>query len=187
MSILATVLRIKFTEVLYVSWARHWFSLLRYQADASRSAHLGYPVGTFPAGEKFVHALPTKHPSEDQIIHLELPALHEPMVVAPERLPAACIFNSSLPSSLIDQVDILTSELVLRGFVTCLYTQRVHGHFWGKAGVTSPQLNRINSILIPLSCNFFFGSPSAKNSRVKRGWPGAISGWVTDREVFPGA
>jgi hypothetical protein len=52
--------------------------------------------------------------------------------------------------------------------------------------VTSPRLNRINSILIPLSCNFFSGSPSAKNSRVKRAWPGAISGWVTDREVFPG-
>jgi hypothetical protein len=30
-----------------------------------------------------------------------------------------------------------------------------------------PRLNRINSILIPLSCNFFSGSPSAKNSRVK--------------------
>jgi hypothetical protein len=50
-----------------------------------------------------------------------------------------------------------------------------------------PRLNRINSILIPLSCNFFSGSPSAKNFRVKRAWPEAISGWVTDREVFPGA
>jgi hypothetical protein len=53
--------------------------------------------------------------------------------------------------------------------------------------VTSPQLNRINSILIPLSCNFFSGSPPAKNSGVKRAWPRAISGWVTDREIFPGA
>jgi hypothetical protein len=34
--------------------------------------------------------------------------------------------------------------------------------------VTSPRLNRINSILIPLSCNFFSGSPPAKNSGVKR-------------------
>jgi hypothetical protein len=49
-----------------------------------------------------------------------------------------------------------------------------------------PRLNRINSILIPLSCNFFSGSPSAKNSGVKRAWPGAILGWVTDREVFLG-
>jgi hypothetical protein len=82
MSSLATALRIKLTEVLYVPWAWHWFSLLRCQADTSRSAHLGYPVGTFPAGGTFVHALPAKHPPKDQIIHLELPASHEPLVVA---------------------------------------------------------------------------------------------------------
>jgi hypothetical protein len=52
---------------------------------------------------------------------------------------------------------------------------------------SSKGLNRINSILIPLSCNFFSGSPSAKNFGVKRAWAGAISGWVTDREVLPGA
>jgi hypothetical protein len=52
--------------------------------------------------------------------------------------------------------------------------------------VTS-RLNRINSILIPSSCNFFSESPSAKNSGVKRVWLGTISGWVTDREVFSGA
>ena len=29
-------------------------------------------------------------------------------------------------------------------------------------------------ILIPTSCNFFSGSPSLKNSKVKRAWPGAM-------------
>ena len=29
-------------------------------------------------------------------------------------------------------------------------------------------------ILIPISCNFFSGSPSANNSKVKRAWPGAM-------------
>jgi hypothetical protein len=120
MSSLATALRIKLTYVLYIPWVWHWFSLLHCQADASRSAHLGYPVGTFPVGGKFVHALPVNHTPEDQIIHLELSASHEPLVVAPERLSVACIFNSNLPSSLVDQVDILTPELVLRGFVVCL-------------------------------------------------------------------
>jgi hypothetical protein len=129
MSSLATALRIKLTEVLYIPWAWHWFSLLHCQADTSRSAHLGYPIGTFLAGGKFVHALPAKHPFEGQIIHLELPASHELLVVAPERMPVACIFNSILPSSLVDQVDILTSELVLRVFVICLDTQRDHGDF----------------------------------------------------------
>jgi hypothetical protein len=120
MSSLTTVLRIKLIEVLYVPWVWHWFSLLCSQVDTSRPTHLGYPEGTFPAGGKFVHALPVKHPSEDQIIHLELFASHEPLVVASERLLVACIFNSILPSSLIDKVDILTPELVLRGFVVCL-------------------------------------------------------------------
>jgi hypothetical protein len=102
MSSLAAALSIKLMEVLYVPWAWHWFSLLRSQADASGLAHLGYPEGTFLAGEKLVHALPVKHPSEDQIIHLELYASHEPLMVAPERLPVACIFNSRLSSLLID-------------------------------------------------------------------------------------
>jgi hypothetical protein len=63
---------------------------------------LGYSEGTFLAGGTLVHALPVKHLPKNQIIHLELFASHEPLVVAPERLPVACIFNSRMPSSLID-------------------------------------------------------------------------------------
>jgi hypothetical protein len=100
--------------------------------DTSRLAHLHYSEGTFPAGGKLVQALPVKHPSKDQIIHLELSASHEPLVVAPERLSVACIFNHRLPSLHVNQVDILTPELVMRGFVVCLDTQRVHGDFRGK-------------------------------------------------------
>jgi hypothetical protein len=42
----------------------------------------------------------------------------------------------------------------------------------------------IDRIIIPPRYNFFFGSPPAKNFGVKRAWLGAISGWVTIREVF---
>jgi hypothetical protein len=49
------------------------------------------------------------------------------------------------------------------------------------------RLNRIDRILIPPRYTLFFGSPPAKNSGVKCAWPGAISGWVTNREVFLGA
>jgi len=49
-----------------------------------------------------------------------------------------------------------------------------------------PGLNRINRRLIAISCNFFSGSLSQKNSKVKRAWPRAILGCVTDREVVPG-
>jgi hypothetical protein len=132
MSSHAAALSIKLTEVLYVSWVWHWFSLLCSQADASRSAHLRYPNGTFSTGGKFLHALPVKHPSEDKIIHLELSALHEPLMVVPERLPVACSFNSRLPSLLVDQVDIITLELLLHGFILCLDTQRAHGDLWGE-------------------------------------------------------
>jgi hypothetical protein len=134
MSSLPTALSIKLTEVLYVPWVWHWFSLLS-QADTSRSKHLGCPEGTFLAGEKFVRALPIKHPLEDQIIHLKLYASHEPLVVAPKRLPVACIFNSRLSSSLVDQANILTPELVLRSFIVCLDPQRARGDFWGKDGL----------------------------------------------------
>jgi hypothetical protein len=44
----------------------------------------------------------------------------------------------------------------------------------------------IDIILIPSRCTFFFGSPPAKNSRVKRAWPGAILRWVIDQKVFLG-
>jgi hypothetical protein len=135
MSSLPTALSIKLTDVLYVPWAWHWFSLLCSQADTSRSTHLGYSEGTILVGGKFIHVLPVKHPSEDQIIHLELSTSHEPLVVAPEHLPVTCIFNSRLPSSLIDQVNILTLELVLRDFIVCLDTQRAHDDFRGKDGL----------------------------------------------------
>jgi hypothetical protein len=135
MSSLATALSIKLTQVLYVPWAWHQFSLLHSHADTSRLAHLGYPEGTFPVRGKLVHALPIKHPPEDQIIHLELSAPHEPLVVAPKCLLVACIFNTRLPSSLVDQVDILTSELVPHGFVVCLDTQTAHSDFQGKDGL----------------------------------------------------
>jgi hypothetical protein len=57
---------------------------------------------TFLAEGKLIHALPVKHPSEHQIIHLELSTSNELLMVALEHLPVACIFNSRLPSSLID-------------------------------------------------------------------------------------
>jgi hypothetical protein len=49
-----------------------------------------------------------------------------------------------------------------------------------------PGLNRIDRILIPTRCNFFSGSSFPENFQVKRAWPRAIWGWVTDRELDPG-
>jgi hypothetical protein len=45
-----------------------------------------------------------------------------------------------------------------------------------------PRLNRINNVIIPTRCIFFFGSLSQKNLQVKRAWLGAIwDGWPTGK------
>jgi hypothetical protein len=41
-------------------------------------------------------------------------------------------------------------------------------------GYPGPRLNRINSVIIPTRCIFFFGSLSRKNLQVKCAWLGAI-------------
>jgi hypothetical protein len=102
MSGLTAVLSIKLTDVLYVPRAWHWFSIICSQADASRSTYLDYPKGTFLARGKLVHALPVKSPPKHQIIHLELSVTHKLLMVALQRLPVVCIFNSRLPHSLIN-------------------------------------------------------------------------------------
>jgi hypothetical protein len=116
------VLRIKLTEVLYVPWISQWFSILRSQVDTSRATDLGHSEGALPVGGELVSTLSSEHPLEHQILHLELSATHEPLLVAFECLAVPCIFYSRLPSSLIDEVDIFTPELVPHGFVICLDT-----------------------------------------------------------------
>jgi hypothetical protein len=83
---------------------------------------LCYSKGSLSAGGEFVSNLSCEHPPEHQIIHLELSAMHEPLAIAPEHLVVSCILNSRLSSLLINEVDIFTPELVLRGFVVYLGT-----------------------------------------------------------------
>jgi hypothetical protein len=44
----------------------------------------------------------------------------------------------------------------------------------------------IDRMFIPQRYTFFSESPSTKNYKVKRAWPGAILGWMIGREVFLG-
>jgi hypothetical protein len=46
-----------------------------------------------------------------------------------ECLAVPCIFNSRLPSSFFDKVDIFALELVLCGFDICLDTEGAHDDF----------------------------------------------------------
>jgi hypothetical protein len=83
---------------------------------------LGHTEGALPVGGELVSTLLSEHPPEHQIVHLELSAMHELLLVTFEYLTIPCIFNSILSSSFIDEVDIFAPELVLCGFVECLDT-----------------------------------------------------------------
>jgi hypothetical protein len=51
-------------EVFYIPWIRQWYSILRSEADASRTADPCYPEGTLPAGGKFVCAFTGEYAPE---------------------------------------------------------------------------------------------------------------------------
>jgi hypothetical protein len=107
-------------EVLYVLRIRQWCPILCSQVNASGVVDLCHLEGTLPIGGKFLHSFTSKNVPEHQIVHLKLPTTHEPLVIAPEQLMAPCILESCLPSLLIDEVDIITLELILRCFIICL-------------------------------------------------------------------
>jgi hypothetical protein len=70
------------------------------------------------------------------MIHVELSTMHELLMIAPEHFEVSCIFNSILPSSFIDEVDILMPELVLCWFIVCLDAEGAHGDLWGEDGLS---------------------------------------------------
>jgi hypothetical protein len=48
--------------------------------------------------------------------------MHKLLVLTPKYMAVPCISKSCLPSCFINEVDIITLELVLYGFVVCLDT-----------------------------------------------------------------
>ena len=56
-------------------------------------------------------------PSEDEVASPELPTVHEPLMIAPERLVVACISDCCSPPSFVDEVHIVTPPPLLHGFV----------------------------------------------------------------------
>ena len=56
-------------------------------------------------------------PSEDEVASPELPTVHEPLMIAPERLVVACILDCCSPPSLVNEVHVVASQLLLHGFV----------------------------------------------------------------------
>ena len=59
-------------------------------------------------------------PSEDMVASPELPTVHEPLMIAPERLVVACISDCFSPPSFVNEVHIVTPLLFLHGLVKSL-------------------------------------------------------------------
>jgi hypothetical protein len=60
--------------------------------------------------------------------------MHEPLVIAPERLVVPCISGRRLPSALVDEVHVLSSQLFLHRLIESLDPWGAHNDFRGKAG-----------------------------------------------------
>jgi hypothetical protein len=113
-----------------------------------------------PSRGELVCAFTGEYTLEYHITHLELPATHEPLVIAPERLTVLCVSDSCLPSSLVDEVNIITPEQVLRGFIICLDTwepmvisrERIASTPYTKKKGVSP-VARIGDVRLPQSAH----------------------------------
>ena len=72
--------------MLYVPWVGQRHSIFCGEANASGPAYLCNLEGPLPAGGKFVEPRSVQDPSEDEVASPELPTVHEPLMIAPERL-----------------------------------------------------------------------------------------------------
>ena len=110
-------LGVKLTQMLYVPWVGQRHSIFCGEANASGPAYLCNPEGPLPAGGKFVEPCSAQDPSEDEVASPELPTMHEPLMIAPERLVVACISDCCSPPSLVNEVHVVAPQLFLHGFV----------------------------------------------------------------------
>ena len=106
--------------MLYVPWVGQRHSIFSGEANASGQAYLCNPEGPLPAGEEFVEPYSVQNPPQDEVASPELPTVHEPLMIAPERLVVACISDCCSPSSFVNEVHIVTPQLLLHGFVKSL-------------------------------------------------------------------
>ena len=92
-------LGVKLTQMLYIPWVGQRHSIFCGEANAPGPAYLCNLEGPFLAGGKFVEPCPAQDPSEDEVASLELAIVHEPLMIAPERLVVACISDCCSPPS----------------------------------------------------------------------------------------
>ena len=106
--------------MLYVPWVGQRHSIFGGEANASGPAYLCDLEGSLPAGGEFMEPRSIQDLSKDEVASPELPTVHEPLMIAPERLVVACVSDCCSPPSLGDEVGIVTPLLLLHGFVISL-------------------------------------------------------------------
>src|SRR6185503_5312613 len=110
-------LGVKLTQMLYVPRVGQRYSVFCGEANTSGPAYLCNLERPLPAGGEFVEPRSVQDPSEDEVASPELPTVHEPLTVAPERLVVACISDRCSPPSLVNEVHVVAPQLLLHGFV----------------------------------------------------------------------
>ena len=59
-------------------------------------------------------------PPQDDFPSPELPTMHKPLMITPERLVVACISDCCSPPSFINEVHIVMPQFFLHGFIKSL-------------------------------------------------------------------
>jgi len=103
--------------MLYVPRVGQRYSVFCGEANTSGPAYLCNLERPLPAGGEFVEPRSVQDPSEDEVASPELPTVHEPLMIAPERLVVACISDCCSPPSLVNEVHVVAPQLLLHGFV----------------------------------------------------------------------
>jgi hypothetical protein len=81
----------KLTEMFYVPRVGKRYSVGCGKADASGAAYFCHFEGSFPTWRELMEPFSVQYSPQDQIPDPKLPTMHEPLVVAPERLVVSCI------------------------------------------------------------------------------------------------
>jgi hypothetical protein len=84
-----------------------------------------------------VEPFSVQYSSQEQVPDPELPTMHDPLAVAPERLVVTCISDRRLPSAFIDEVHVLTLQPFLHRLIRRLGPWGAHKGFRGKTGFGS--------------------------------------------------
>ena len=73
--------------------SKGWEEVLRWlwQGGRIRAAYFYHFEGSFPTGRELMEPFSVQYSPQDQIPDPKLPTMHEPLVVAPERLVVSCI------------------------------------------------------------------------------------------------